>query len=89
MIAQFLSVLIVDTVLNYKAEKLIRKNEDFKMDHRRYPKNLSEISNSYNFGIEYTLYRNTEYELEYSRGFLVREIYSSTSKDWESFGWND
>ena len=50
-----------------------------------YPKTLNS-----NFGIKYMKLKNENtFELEYNRGFFVREVYQSKDKKWESFGWND
>ena len=87
--SQLVSVFMVDTILNYKSGILIRNIEDFKVVNNKYPTSLNQISDNHDIGIVYHLNKDGNYELEYSRGFMVREVYSNTDRKWESLGWND
>ena len=82
-------VLTVDKFLHYRSEVLIGKLDAYKKRNNSYPTDLNQLSNNYSFGIEYHSDGSRSYELEYSRGFMVKVVYSSTNKNWESFGWND
>ncbi len=41
------------------------------------------------YGIKYFSTKDEGYQLEYSRGFFVRDVYSSDDNTWESYGWRD
>ena len=42
------------------------------------------------FGIKYKKALNeNNFELKYSRGFMVNDKYDSKIKMWKSYGWND
>lgn len=64
-----------------RSENIITELEK---DHKNYPNSINTTN-----GIKYQKSKFGTYNLEYSKGFFVREIYSSENKKWESFGWND
>ena len=80
--SQIISTFFIDKIQRFRSEKIISKLED---NQSEYPKTLNS-----NFGIKYMKLKNENtFELEYNRGFFVREVYQSKDKKWESFGWND
>ena len=80
--SQIISTFFIDKIQRFRSEKIISKLEE---NQSEYPKTLNS-----NFGIKYMKLKNENtFELEYNRGFFVREVYQSKDKKWESFGWND
>ncbi len=82
LLTQVISTFVVDKSQKIRCENIIKS---LNQQSKNYPESLNT-----SFGIKYhksTITNN--YELEYNRGFLVREIYTSENKKWESYGWND
>jgi len=82
--AQIFSVTVASNYFRAKSNLEIIKIENHFNRFGNYPAAISEP-----LGIHYFSDGKSEFEIEYSRGFLVREIYTSSEKKWESFGWND
>lgn len=80
-ITQSLSVIAVDSIQRTKSEALIQTISSFKS----LPKKIDTP-----LGIKYSPSKDlTSYNISYSRGFLVTEVFNSVSAQWNSFGWND
>lgn len=79
VLSQFFSGFIVDKIQRIRCESLINEIE-------KKTENLPE-NYDLSFGIEYKkLKHNRGFELKYSKGFLVTEIYNSENKSWTSYG---
>jgi hypothetical protein len=79
---QLFSTYIVDKTQRLRSEQIINKLENSK---NIYPNSLNTT-----FGIQYSKNKDSNnFEIEYERGFFVREVYSSEHKSWQSYGWND
>lgn len=82
LLAQIISVFIIHKVQRFRSEQII---ENLKSNYKYYPQQLPT-----NYGIKYYKLKDlNEFRIEYERGFFVREVYDSTVKAWESYGWND
>lgn len=82
LFAQMSSTYLVDKIQRLRSEQIITRLKNSK---NIYPNSLNTT-----FGIKYNKYRNSnDFEIEYERGFFVREVYFSNKKNWESYGWND
>ncbi len=78
--SQVLSVYTVDIVQRSRSERIIKEIE----------LNQSLPSNRETLGIVImSTGQSNAFQITYSRGFMIREIYSSSSRSWESIGWND
>ena len=82
LLSQVISTVSIDPIQRFRSQKIINELEK---KHSDYPETLD-----LNFGIKYKKIKNeNNFELEYNRGFFVREVYQSELKKWASFGWND
>lgn len=82
LLMQTISTVIVDKVQKFRSEQIIFSLENNK---KSYPNELSTA-----YGIKYNRFKDSNnFNLEYERGFFVREVYDSQKKSWESYGWND
>ena len=86
--SQLASTFLIDKLFLYRSQNMIVKVENFKTTNDSYPNDLSTL-NGFHWGIKYQFIDKEHFQLEYSRGFAVREVYSSGSQDWVSYGWND
>jgi len=84
--SQILSCFFVEKYQKFQCNKLIVKLEKYKQINNIYPESLNNDMTLK--GINYRSLENG-YELSFGRGFLVSEVYNSTQKIWESYGWND
>lgn len=85
ILAQILSIVLVDNLQKLRAKQAIVKIEKLKQLHGKYPDDF-ELS----LGIEYFKRKNgEEYKLEYNIGFLISEVYRSETDNWSKRGWND
>ncbi len=85
LICQIISGLFVDKIQLLRSNQIIAEIEMIKDDTGIYPEKYDV-----KFGITYHKIKKTEnYEVEYSRGFMVTEKYQSEFDHWRSFGWND
>lgn len=83
--AQFLSVYVVNKIQRFRSEQIIAEVEKMKSKAGKFPNEYILTG-----GIKYTKWKNSlNYTIEYSRGFMINERYSSENKKWESYGWND
>ncbi len=82
LIMQITSVFMVDKIQRLRSEQIITKLKN--------NKNFRPDSISTMFGIKYKVVKYpNNFEIEYERGFFVREVYYSEDKSWQSHGWND
>ena len=82
LFTQVITGFVVDKIQNCRSERIINLLE----------KNNENYPDSFNtsLGIEYKKAINeNQFELKYSRGFMVDEKYNSKNKMWKSYGWND
>jgi hypothetical protein len=86
--SQLASTFLIDKLSLYRSENMIAKVENFKVINGLYPEGLTTIS-GFHLGIKYEFIDKEHFQLEYSRGFAVREVYSSGNQEWISYGWND
>ncbi len=85
LISQIFSVFILDNIQKLRSQRYINQIEAIKKSEKIYPKEFKTY-----LGIEYFKAENEDnFSLSYSRGFIVREVYSSSNKIWKSLGWND
>ena len=81
LFTQITSGFLVNKIQDFRSERIInlleKKNEN-------YPDSFNT-----SFGIEYKKINANQFELKYSRGFMVDEKYDSKNKLWKSYGWND
>lgn len=83
--SQILSGIIVDKLQRFRSKNAIEEIERIKSETDSYPEKY-DLS----FGIEYNKgMEGDEFTVKYSRGFMVTEVYSSKSKVWVNYGWND
>lgn len=85
ILSQLFSGFVVGEIQNYRCEKIITDIDKIRSE-------TGEIPNDYQttFGIKYEFLEiESEYQLEYERGFMVKEKYNSKQNEWNSFGWND
>ena len=82
LLTQITSGFLVYKLQSFRSERI---NNLLEEKNRRYPDSLNT-----NFGIEYKKTRNeNNFQIKYSRGFMVNEKYDSKIKKWKSYGWND
>ena len=85
ILAQILSIVLVDNVQKLRANQAIDKIEKLKQQHGKYPDDF-ELS----LGIKYFEQKNgEEFKMEYNIGFLISEVYRSETNNWSKRGWND
>lgn len=82
LLMQIISTFIVQKIQRFRSEQIITNIED---NGKLFSDSINE-----NFGIKYNkLNKLNSFQLEYKRGFFVREVYDSERKTWESYGWGD
>ncbi len=82
---QLFSGFAVDKIQRKRSELIIRDIELIKQQTNQYPENFNT-----RLGIAYKKDNKRNcYQIMYSRGFFVTEKYSSETRVWKSFGWND
>lgn len=75
-------MFIVDKVQRFRSEQIIFT---LKNNSKIHPKEMPTT-----YGIKYNKFTySNNFNIEYKRGFFVREIYNSESKTWKSYGWRD
>ncbi|MCT4589994.1 MAG: hypothetical protein N4A71_19370 [Carboxylicivirga sp.] len=85
IVSQLLSVITVDRIQLIRSKKVIKFVEK-KIKADGVTPEIIDIG----LGIEYKKSeRGNDFEIRYSRGFLVTERYDSNTKKWKSYGWND
>lgn len=85
ILTQFLSVLIVDQVQRLRSQSIITEVEQIEKQTGQFPAHYSTA-----LGIHYVKMKHQHnFNIEYERGFMVREAYSHDNKTWTSKGWND
>jgi hypothetical protein len=72
---------LVNRIQRYRCERII---ENISSRSNALPDSLDV-----RYGIKYIKGLDSGYSLEYSVGFFVREVYSSTDSTWERHGWRD
>jgi ABC-type transport system involved in multi-copper enzyme maturation permease subunit len=78
--SQILAGYIVDKVQRFRSEQIIKEIE---ATH-------SLPLNQETFGVKIvSAGQSNAFQISYSRGFMTREVYNSSSKTWNSKGWND
>jgi len=83
ILSQFTSTFIVDKIQRFRGDQVITEIEQIKNETGFFPKKYE-----LNLGMKY-LKHQKHFEIQYSRGFMITEIYHSESKTWKSYGWND
>lgn len=83
ILSQFASAFVVGKIQKFRGEQIVIEIEKIKNETGFFPKKYELI-----LGMKYVKDRE-HFELQYSRGFMVKEIYDSKSKEWKSYGWND
>lgn len=81
VICAIVSGPLVGKVQRYRCERII---ENIDSANGMIPDSLDV-----KYGVKYIKGLDEEYQLEYSVGFFVREVYSSTDSTWERHGWRD
>ncbi|MCD1118956.1 hypothetical protein [Chryseobacterium turcicum] len=82
LFTQIISMFIVDKVQRFRSEQIIFT---LKNNSKIHPKEMPTT-----YGIKYNKFTySNNFNIEYKRGFFVREIYNSESKTWKSYGWRD
>jgi len=77
---QILAAFTVDKFQRFRSERIIKEIE----------MTPSLPLNRETGGIKIvTEGRSNTFQISYSRGFMTRKVYSSSSKSWKSLGWND
>ena len=83
LFSQIFSSYVVKEIQKFRSEKIITEIEKIKFKNGNFPENFES-----SLGISYSKNLNSdEFEIQYSSGFIVTEIYNSKSKKWESRGW--
>lgn len=83
--AQFFSTWTIDKIQRFRSEHIIEEIENAFFQTGQIPHEYSV-----GFGIKFSkLPADNEFRIEYSRGFMVTEVYYSKGKIWKSRGWND
>lgn len=85
LIGQIIGPFTVDYVQRFRSDFIIENLEEHKNKKGSFPliKNIP-------LGINYTvLEEGKDYRIDYSRGFLVTEIFYRNEGKWISRGWND
>lgn len=79
VLSQFFSGFVVDKLQRIRCESVINEIEK---------NNIGSLPENYDlsFGIEYKKLKDRVFQLKYSRGFLVTEVYNSENKSWTSYG---
>jgi hypothetical protein len=78
--SQIFAGYTVDKVQRFRSDRIIKEIE---MTH-------IPPSNQETFGIRIVSGgKSNAFQISYSRGFMTREVYNSSSKYWNSLGWND
>lgn len=83
--SQIGSTFIVDKVQRVRSESLLTEIENIRNKTGIFPDHYPTY-----VGITYIKEKDQyNYRIEYSRGFLVREVYEHDDKTWISYGWRD
>lgn len=81
LISQVVSTFAVDKIQRFRGNQIIKKIQE-----KEITINSSPIKN---FGIEYYKLKDTDFVIQYDRGFLVTQKYYNKEKKWKSYGWNE
>ena len=85
LLSQIGSTFIVGKVQRERSKSLITELESLRQTTGIFPDHYPTY-----LGITYIKESDqNNYRIEYSRGFLVREVYARDDKSWISYGWRD
>ncbi|HEY5746641.1 MAG TPA: hypothetical protein VIU12_11230 [Chryseolinea sp.] len=85
IVSQLISTYVVPKIQRARAEMSIEEIESALTTTGRVPDHYCAP-----FGIKFQrLDGLNDFEISYSSGFLVREVYEGRLKSWKSYGWND
>lgn len=80
LVAEITVPAIVNAVQRYRAEQLVASIKGGHLPRRE----------DGTFGLYVETQEGSDFfSLQYSRGFMVREVYDSQTRRWTSYGWND
>ncbi len=83
--SQLLSVFVVNKIQRKRSEAVISILQKSKVETGKVPESIPT-----SLGIKYIRLTNgQDFEIFYSRGFLITEKYHSHNNRWRSYGWND
>jgi hypothetical protein len=83
--SQLISTYTVDKIQRCRAEALIHELMSTMATTGKLP-----TCHDTPLGISFLkLDHENDFEVSYSRGFMVTEVYSSSTKTWKNYGWND
>lgn len=85
VLSQLFSGFAVDKIQRYRSQAILDEIAEVKKQMGAYPE-----THPISLGITYSKLTNDRgFQLNYSRGFMVTEIFDSELNKWESRGWND